>query len=119
MTGRRSWRKGKRGEREAFNLLNERLGRPVFSRNLIQTRQGGCDSDTDSPFAIEVKRQEKLLLTPWVQQMREQAREAGKQGVLMYRRNGEQWHVLVDMTIDQFIEYIEARMPTCDESKPS
>lgn len=114
MSGRRSRNKGRRGEREVFNLLNERLGYEAFKRNLIQSREGGSDSVTDLPFAIEVKRQESLQITAWVKQMREQAEAAGKQGVLMYRRNGEEWCVLVDMSIDQFIEYVETRRTGCE-----
>ena len=35
--------KGKVGEREVKNLLNEALGYEAFKRNVMQSREGGCD----------------------------------------------------------------------------
>lgn len=109
MSGRTARNKGKRGEREVANLLNERLGYEAFKRNIMQSRQGGCDLDTELPVAIEVKRQQTLQLTPWVAQAREQGQRVGKTPVLWYRRNNEPWSILVDMTVDEFVEYLQWR----------
>lgn len=106
MAGSSARNKGKRGEREVANLLNERLGFEAFKRNIMQSRQGGCDLDTELPVAIEVKRQQTLQLGPWIKQAREQGRSINKTPVLMYRRNNEDWSILVDMTIDEFVEYL-------------
>jgi len=106
MAGRSARNKGKRGEREVANLLNKRLGFEAFKRNIMQSRQGGCDLDTELPVAIEVKRQQSLQLGRWIKQAREQGRSINKTPVLMYRRNNEDWSILVDMTVDEFVEYL-------------
>src|SRR5690554_7777523 len=106
MAGSRARNKGKRGEREVANLLNARLGFEAFKRNIMQSRQGGCDLDTELPVAIEVKRQQALQLGRWIKQAREQGRSINKTPVLMYRRNNEDWSILVDMTVDEFVEYL-------------
>lgn len=107
MAGRRSKNKGKGAEREFFALLNEQLGYEAFKRNLDQTREGGADSLTDLPVAVEVKRQERLLLTPWIRQALEQGRAAGKTPVLAYRRSREPWTVLVAMTPEEFVHFLK------------
>jgi len=105
MPGRSSRTKGASGEREFFKLLNDHLGYEAFKRNLVQTREGGADSETDLPVSIEVKRQEKLSLPAWLQQSREQAKRAGKVPVLAYRRSREPWTILVEMSVEQLLEY--------------
>lgn len=91
--GARSRRKGATGEREVFKLLNVKLGRDAFRRNLSQTRAGGCDNDGDLIMAVEVKRAESLQLQAWIDQARRQAKP-GQLPVLAYRRNGEDWTFL-------------------------
>ena len=63
--------KGKRGERELANLLQEYLGRDV-TRNLVQSRDGGYDLNIEG-IALEVKRREELALREWWDQTVEQA----------------------------------------------
>lgn len=94
--------KGKRGEREFFNLMNELFGYPAFQRNLQQTRGGGEDGDTDLPVAVEVKRQERLAFPAAIKQTKEQAAKSGKIPVLAHRRNKEDWSVHVILTPQQF-----------------
>ena len=95
--------KGKRGEREFFNLMNELLAQPdAFVRNLTQTRGGGEDGDTKYPVAVEVKRQENLQFRAAIQQAKTQAAKAGKIPVLAQRRNHEPWTVHVLLTPQQF-----------------
>jgi hypothetical protein len=91
--GRGSRRKGASGEREVFKLLNVKLGRDAFKRNLSQSRFGGCDSDGDLIMAMEVKRCESLNLQAWIEQAERQAKP-GQLPVLAYRRNGEEWRFL-------------------------
>jgi hypothetical protein len=102
--------KGKVGEREVKNLLNAALGYEAFKRNVMQSREGGCDLESDLPVAIEVKRQQNVQLNQFVAQAREQGRAINKTPVLFYRRNGEPWSVLVDMTTDEFVEYLKWRV---------
>jgi hypothetical protein len=104
--------KGKVGEREVKNLLNEALGYEAFKRNVMQSREGGCDLESNLPVAIEVKRQQNVQLNQFVAQARKQGRDINKTPVLFYRRNGEPWNVLVDMTTDEFVEYLKWRMST-------
>ena len=95
--------KGKRGEREFFNLMNELLGeQDAFVRNLTQVRGGGEDGDTQYPVAVEVKRQENLSYPAAIRQAKEQAAKAGKVPVLAHKRNREYWNVLLILTPDQF-----------------
>lgn len=106
MSGRSSRRKGATAERELFKALNERLGRDMFVRNLLQTRQGGCDDGNAELFALEVKRQESLSLPAWIQQAVEQAKP-GQIPVLAYRRSKEPWRFLVITDLDGFADLFE------------
>lgn len=101
--------KGKVGEREVKNFLNCRLGYEAFKRNVMQSREGGCDLESQLPVAIEVKRQQNVQLNQFVAQARKQGRDIGKTPVLFYRRNGEDWQILVDMTPEEFVEYLKWR----------
>lgn len=99
LSGRGSRRKGATAERELFNLLNEKLGRQVFKRNLLQSRQGGADNEGETALAIEVKRCETLALPAWIKQAKEQAKP-GQLPVVAYRRSGEEWQYLAVMDTD-------------------
>lgn len=101
--------KGKVGEREVKNMLNDALGYEAFKRNVMQSREGGCDLESDLPVAIEVKRTQNVQLNQHVKQAREQGRRINKTPVLFYRRNGEKWQILVDMTEQEFVEYLKWR----------
>lgn len=91
--GAKSRRKGAGGEREVFTLLNVKLGRKEYERNLEQTRSGGCDRKSSKVVAMEVKRCEALNLQAWIEQAERQA-GPGQLPVLAYRRNGEPWRFL-------------------------
>lgn len=104
--GRAARRKGASAERELFKLLNERLGREYFVRNLVQTRQGGCDDGNAEVFALEVKRQETLSLPAWIAQAEKQA-SPDQFPVLAYRRSHEQWKFLVIADLERFAELFE------------
>lgn len=109
MSGAGSRRKGAAAERELFEILNQLLGWKAFKRNLVQSRVGGADSeDNDAlPCAIEVKRQETWSLGVWLKQAEEQAAKLGKYPVLAFRSNQEPWRVLVEMTPQQFANWID------------
>lgn len=106
MSGKSSRTKGAQAEREIFKLLNVRLGKEVFSRNLLQSRIGGCDDGSADVFAMEVKRQEKLSLVQWIEQAKKQAKP-GQIPVLAYRRNREPWEFLIISDLDRFADLFE------------
>ena len=72
MSGKGSRTKGASAERELIKLLEDHLGDIVhqqnlsLQRNLEQTRSGGHDVIGLDDIAIEVKRQEKLQLRPFL-----------------------------------------------------
>lgn len=81
--------KGARGELELFRLLSCELGFAV-SRNLLQTRDAGCDSLSVPGFVIEVKRQEQPFRAAWMAQAVEAA-QSGEIPVVFYRRSRCAW----------------------------
>lgn len=86
--------KGKAAEREAALLLHQALQDVIEKpqRNLNQARSGGFDLDGLPGVALEVKRQEKLLITKWWKQTCDQCVKAGLElPVLMYRQNNRPW----------------------------
>lgn len=90
--------KGKSGERELGRLLGERLGYDV-TRNLDQSRDGGCDLIGVGAFALEVKRQEKLALVSWWAQACEQAARAGLIPCLAYRQSRRPWRFILPLGV--------------------
>lgn len=90
MNGRGKRNKGAAGERELAALLSEHLGF-VVKRNLGQARDD-ADDLTVQQFRIEVKRQERLQVDKWSEQV-EACAQPGEIPVLAYRRNGQPWRV--------------------------
>lgn len=101
MGGLMSRNKGKEGEREVIRLLQPvveqvflafDLAVPVLQRNTLQSDRGGFDIVGLEWLALEVKRQEQLLIGQWWEQT---VRQAGqdKEPVLIYRQNGGRWRV--------------------------
>lgn len=103
--GRMQKQKGKRGEQEAAALLQGvitptyralDLAPPVVKRNYDQSAEGGCDLRSVPFYAVEVKRVSKRLCLPaWWRQTVEQAEDIKREPCLMYRRNYDEWRVLV------------------------
>lgn len=103
--------KGKTGEREIVHLLNDVIAdiikdgsysekivttlQQVAQRNQNQSAAGGCDISIFG-LAIEVKRQETLLIETWWKQTIKSAERNNDQPVLIYRQNHKQWHVVMD-----------------------
>lgn len=83
-------RKGAAGERTVISLLKD-AGFRNATRNLNQTRDGGCDIVGVEPFSIEVKNHRKLCINQWWRQTTEQAK-ADEVPVLIYHiPNTSQW----------------------------
>jgi Holliday junction resolvase len=98
MNGRGKRNKGAAGERELAGILKDNLGFEV-KRNLGQARDG-ADDITIQKFRIEVKRQERLQVDKWSEQV-ELCSKSGEIPVLAYRRNGQPWRVC--LRLDDFI----------------
>lgn len=105
--GSMSRSKGQRGEREIIDLL-QRVVNEVYAehgeevvkfsgllqRNTLQSDLGGVDIVGLPWFAPEVKRCQTLSIARWWEQT---TRQAGvrREPVLFYRRNQEQWQVMM------------------------
>lgn len=84
--------KGKNGEREIINLLKQN-GINCVCRNLDQARDGGSDILGIKGLCVEVKRQEKLAIDRWWQQVLKACKK--KQiPVLIYRQSRKTWQVV-------------------------
>lgn len=94
MNGRGKRNKGAAGERELAGILQDNLGFEV-KRNLGQARDGE-DDITIQKFRIEVKRQERLQVDKWSEQV-ESCSKPGEVPVLAYRRNGQPWRVCLKL----------------------
>jgi hypothetical protein len=99
--GRMSRNKGKRGEREIVNELQEivddvcrALGtkRITLERNLLQAHSGGCDLFGLHWLSLEVKRQETPAVESWWRQTLEQCARH-QTPVLVWRQNHQPWRV--------------------------
>jgi Holliday junction resolvase len=98
MNGRGKRNKGAAGERELAGILKDNLGFEV-KRNLGQARDG-ADDITIQKFRIEVKRQERLQVDKWSEQV-ESCSKSGEIPILAYRRNGQPWRIC--LKLDDFI----------------
>jgi hypothetical protein len=95
--------KGMRGEREVGDLLQQvadQVGRemdlkfvPEVKRNLVQSREGGCDLVGIPGLAVEVKYQECDWKRQWWEQCVEQAARRKAIPILIWRRNHQAWQV--------------------------
>lgn len=90
--GRRN--KGSRGELEFLALMGEELGQEL-RRNLLQTRESGCDCLCLKGYAIEVKRVERLAIPAWWRQAVRQAESVGAEPMLAFRQNRKDWRILL------------------------
>ena len=107
-----SRKKGKSGELELANLINDQLGQKYLIRNLDQTRDGGHDLDIDQrihehddshigqrleSMAIEVKRHHTCKpadIRQWWGQAVMQAERKKALPVLFYRGDRENWRCM-------------------------
>lgn len=92
--------KGHNGEREMCTKLTKDLGLAErLDRNVDQVRDGGGDIMSLRPFAIEIKRQERLLIKQWWKQALSQTTKKNPIPVLMHRVNRGQWRVVVPASL--------------------
>jgi len=105
VVGKFSRNKGATAEREIANLLEGELGTGV-KRRLGQARDCGHDLEGTEPFAVEVKRCEKIEMPKWWRQVDKAAAEAGLRPAVAYRTNGEPWRVRVDLSLEEFATII-------------
>lgn len=94
MNGKGKRMKGQVGERELAAILSDELG-IVIKRNLGQAREGG-DDITIGQFRIEAKRQEKIQIEAWWEQVKA-ATGPGEIPVLAFRRSRNPWKVVLDL----------------------
>ena len=92
--------KGHNGEREACRWLEKQLNLEphILERNIDQVREGGADIMSLVPFAIEIKRQENLLLNNWWRQAVSQTTGDNHIPVLMFRQNRRKWRFCMSST---------------------
>lgn len=89
--------KGHNGEREFCKILNTLFEQETISlkaeRNVDQVRDGGADVMTVPPFAIEIKRGERVTINPWRKQAIRQVTDKCPVPVLAYRQNNKPWKI--------------------------
>ena len=94
--------KGKRGELELAQLLRSQ----VYLCARRGQQYSGVNGDADvigvKGIHIEVKRQEKVFDEKWMKQAEDDARK-GEIPVVIYRRNHEQWKLLIRQDLADII----------------
>lgn len=92
--GRKSTDKGKAGERELANVINDLTGL-TLRRKLGASRDGGSDLEGLDGWSIECKRTKVSAIPAWWEQTCEQAAADGDKPVLMYRLDGKRgWRTI-------------------------
>ena len=96
--------KGKRGEREVAQLLRD-LGYPA-RRTAQNCGKSGDAADVIGVegLHLEVKRCEQVRLDDWIRQAERDAEGTGNIPVIVFRKSGEPWRVVVP-AIDFFKMY--------------
>lgn len=91
--------KGAAGEREFCKWLQKKFELDFLpERNLEQVRSGGSDILGVYPFVFEVKRVESLdIVKAWIQ-CKTDARAAGGEPVVAFRKNRQPWEFLISAT---------------------
>ena len=92
--------KGANGEREILRWFVKHFDQiERLSRNLAQSREGGCDCTELPGIALEVKRQESLSLPAWWRQTTKSAIEIQLMPVLVYRQNRGKWKFCIPASL--------------------
>ena len=99
--------KGAQGEREAATVLRKLLDDPSIERILEQSRTGGHDLQGKAlrHFCIEVKRVRVPRLLQWFDNMAKFCRPTRVRCVALRKDRG-QWRWFVEMTDEQFSQYV-------------
>ena len=94
--GNMAKQKGKRGEREAADLLGSILGKSNTGADRIfgDVQAQGGDIQAIEGLSIEVKRHETLAINTWWKQAVRQASDTDIP-VLMYRQNRKPWRFCI------------------------
>lgn len=101
-------RKGAAAEREVAEMFRSELG-VECERELAQTRDGGVDLiPKGTGLAVEVKRQERANLYPWLEQVAEGAPD-GLLPCVVWRQSRRGWVVAMDW--DYFVQLVREAMP--------
>jgi len=135
-TGKFANSKGKRGEREAVNVLQPTIDKvyaargldaPKMYRNQNQSADGGYDLACDATqwMALEIKRCETLQINKWWKQCVSQG-SPEQVPVLLYRQSRKRWQCVmygyltvgsglrvksrVHVDLDTFLTYFEAKL---------
>jgi hypothetical protein len=94
--------KGAAGEREVCHILRESLGVEA-SRNLTQTREGGCDIEVGR-FNFEVKRRKGIAVHDFMDQAVKSVGDSDRTPVVVCRGDGKEW--LCIMRLDDALPLI-------------
>lgn len=103
--GRKSRRKGARGENEVANILRTRGW--DASRNRIGVTVQDIVHDIPGVH-LEVKRAEKIQLQAWLRQAEDDARE-GDHPAVVFRRSRDPWRVVI--RFDHFLDLLDGLRP--------
>lgn len=123
--------KGKSGEREIANLLNDlanvvRFNKglsvntvPLFQRNQNQSAVGGSDLTNPLGLEIEVKRQESLNINSWWKQCLLACEQTGNSiPILIFRQNRKAWRVIMYSSLslpnNKTMQYIRSEISLAD-----
>lgn len=110
--GAMSRNKGSRAEREVATLINQYLGVDV-TRNLEQTRSGGHDLVGFDPFALEIKRCERITIPAWWRQACEQI-GPDQVPVLAYRQSRKPWAFVLPLRFVIDHQIPQSMYPICE-----
>ncbi len=97
-----SKQKGARSERECAELIRKHGFEARRSAQYCGNTGEAADITTDLPYHIEVKHQERLEIDKWWEQATHDAKESGKEPILVFRKNNQRWRVCMDF--EKFLE---------------
>lgn len=90
--------KGQRGERDFLKQLSALLELDTpLTRNLQQTRNGGCDCVELPGLAIEIKNCKTIEISKWLKQAEASAEDLGAVPILAYKER-RKWRVMVPLS---------------------
>lgn len=97
--------KGKRGELEVVHILTDHGFEARRTAQYCGNTGDAADVVSDLPYHIEVKHQETLQIDKWWEQATHDAKESGKEPILVFRKNNQRWRVCMDF--EKFLELHE------------
>lgn len=97
-----SKQKGARGEREVADILRKHGFDARRSAQYCGNTGDAADITSNLPYHIEVKHQERIEIDKWWDQAVHDAKENGKDPILVFRKNKQKWRVVMDF--EKFLE---------------